>query len=62
VRTVLNVLWHVLAGVWLALGYVLASVLMGITIIGIVDHEETRPLDAHRFYGRLIAGARPIRG
>ncbi|MEX2612454.1 MAG: hypothetical protein WD380_02655 [Gaiellaceae bacterium] len=27
-----------------------------------VDHEETRPLDAHRFYGRLIAGARPIPG
>jgi len=22
-----------------------------------VDHEKTRPLDAHRFYGRLFAGA-----
>jgi uncharacterized membrane protein YccF (DUF307 family) len=34
-RTVLNVIWLVLAGVWLALGYVLAAVIMAITIIGI---------------------------
>lgn len=35
VRTILNVIWLVLAGVWLALAYVLAGVLLCITIIGI---------------------------
>ena len=34
-RVVLNVIWLVLAGFWLALGYVAAGVLMCITIIGI---------------------------
>ena len=34
-RTVGNVLWLVLAGIWLALGYVLAGLIMFITIIGI---------------------------
>jgi uncharacterized membrane protein YccF (DUF307 family) len=34
-RTILNILWLVLAGVWLALAYVVAAVLMFITIIGI---------------------------
>jgi uncharacterized membrane protein YccF (DUF307 family) len=35
VRTVFNILWLVLAGLWLALAYVLAGVLLCITIIGI---------------------------
>jgi uncharacterized membrane protein YccF (DUF307 family) len=35
VRVVLNILWLVLAGIWLALAYVLAGVLLCITIIGI---------------------------
>lgn len=34
-RTLLNVIWLVLAGVWLALGYVLAGLILCITIIGI---------------------------
>ena len=34
-RFVLNVLWLVLAGIWLAAAYVVAGVLMMITIIGI---------------------------
>lgn len=34
-RLILNILWLVLAGVWLALGYVIAGVLMCITVIGI---------------------------
>jgi uncharacterized membrane protein YccF (DUF307 family) len=34
-RIVLNVLWLVLAGVWLALGYLIAGVIMAITIIGL---------------------------
>lgn len=34
-RLVLNLIWLVLAGVWLALSYVLAGVLLCITVIGI---------------------------
>jgi uncharacterized membrane protein YccF (DUF307 family) len=34
-RTLLNILWLVLAGVWLALGYALAGIILCITIIGI---------------------------
>src|SRR5919109_1732303 len=34
-KSLLNVIWLVLAGVWLALGYLFAAVLMAITIIGI---------------------------
>jgi uncharacterized membrane protein YccF (DUF307 family) len=35
VRLVLNILWLVLAGLWLAIAYVLAGALLFITIIGI---------------------------
>jgi uncharacterized membrane protein YccF (DUF307 family) len=35
VRLVLNLLWLLLAGVWLAIEYVLAAVLLAITIIGL---------------------------
>jgi uncharacterized membrane protein YccF (DUF307 family) len=35
VRTILNVLWLVLSGIWLALGYALAGVVMCILIITI---------------------------
>jgi uncharacterized membrane protein YccF (DUF307 family) len=34
-RTVLNIIWLVLAGIWLALAYLMAAVLLAITIIGI---------------------------
>ena len=34
-KTLLNIIWLVLAGIWLALGYVFAAVLLAITIIGI---------------------------
>ncbi|MGE3235989.1 MAG: YccF domain-containing protein [Thermoleophilia bacterium] len=34
-RTILNVIWLVLAGVWLTIGYLVAAVLLCITIIGI---------------------------
>lgn len=34
-RAIGNVLWFVLAGVWLALGYAVAGALLCITIIGI---------------------------
>jgi uncharacterized membrane protein YccF (DUF307 family) len=35
VRTILNILWLVLAGLWLAIAYVVAGVLLCITLIGI---------------------------
>jgi uncharacterized membrane protein YccF (DUF307 family) len=35
VKTILNILWLLLAGIWLAIGYVLAAVILAITIIGI---------------------------
>jgi uncharacterized membrane protein YccF (DUF307 family) len=34
-KTLLNVLWLVLAGVWLAISYVIAGAIMFVTIIGI---------------------------
>lgn len=34
-RFVLNVIWLVLAGLWLAIGYLIAAVLLTITIIGV---------------------------
>ena len=34
-RVVLNVLWLVLAGIWMAIAYVIAGLLLCITIIGI---------------------------
>jgi uncharacterized membrane protein YccF (DUF307 family) len=34
-RTIGNILWFVLAGIWLALGYFLAGLVFCITIIGI---------------------------
>ena len=34
-RTIGNVLWFVLAGLWLAIGYALAGVILCVTIIGI---------------------------
>lgn len=34
-RTIGNILWFLLAGLWLALGYTLSALLMCITIVGI---------------------------
>lgn len=34
-RTIGNILWFILAGIWLALGYALAGLVLCITIIGI---------------------------
>ena len=34
-RLVLNVLWIVFGGVWMALGWVIAGVLMAITVVGL---------------------------
>ena len=34
-RTIGNVLWLILAGIWLAIGYTVAGVVMCVTIIGV---------------------------
>ena len=34
-RTILNLIWLVLSGIWMAIGYVVAGVLLCVTIIGI---------------------------
>lgn len=34
-RTIGNILWFILGGLWLALGYVLGGIVLCITIIGI---------------------------
>jgi uncharacterized membrane protein YccF (DUF307 family) len=34
-KTLLNILWLVLAGIWMAMGYAIAGALMFITVIGI---------------------------
>lgn len=34
-KTIINVLWAIFAGVWMALGYILTGLLFCITIIGI---------------------------
>ena len=43
-KTVLNVIWLVLAGLWLALGYLLAAILLAITIIGLPFAKQSLKL------------------
>jgi uncharacterized membrane protein YccF (DUF307 family) len=56
VRAVLNVIWLVLAGFWLALGYVVAGVLMCITIIGIPFGVQAFKLAVYALwpFGRIL--------
>jgi uncharacterized membrane protein YccF (DUF307 family) len=44
VKTVLNVIWLVLAGFWLAAGYLLAAILLAITIIGLPFAKQSLKL------------------
>jgi uncharacterized membrane protein YccF (DUF307 family) len=55
-RTLLNVLWLVLAGLWLALGYVIAAVIMAITIIGIPFAAQALKLAGYALwpFGRTL--------
>lgn len=58
-RTVLNILWLVLAGFWLALGYLLAAVLLTITIIGIPFAWQSLKLGGYALwpFGRALVPA-----
>ena len=55
-RTLLNIIWLVLAGVWLALGYCIATVLMAITIIGLPFAKQALKLAGYALwpFGRTL--------
>src|SRR4051794_31674474 len=55
-KTVLNILWLVLSGVWMAIGYVIAAVLMAITIIGIPFAKQAVKLAGYALwpFGRTL--------
>jgi uncharacterized membrane protein YccF (DUF307 family) len=56
VRTVLNIIWLVLAGFWLALAYVIAGLLLCITIIGIPFGVQSFKLAGYALwpFGRVL--------
>jgi uncharacterized membrane protein YccF (DUF307 family) len=55
-KTLLNVIWLVLAGFWLALGYLLAAVLLAITIIGLPFAKQALKLSRYALwpFGRAL--------
>ena len=55
-RTVGNILWFVLAGVWMAIGYLVAGVLQCITIIGIPLGIQSFKLAGYALwpFGRVV--------
>jgi uncharacterized membrane protein YccF (DUF307 family) len=64
-RLVLNILWLVLAGIWMAIAYVIAGVLLCITIIGIPFGVQSFKLAAYVLwpFGRaLVLSATRLKG
>jgi uncharacterized membrane protein YccF (DUF307 family) len=57
VKTLLNIIWLLLAGVWLAVSYVVAGVVMFITIIGIPFGMQAFKLAGYALwpFGRTLA-------
>src|SRR6266511_1767464 len=55
-RFILNVIWLVLAGLWLAIGYLLAAGLLAITIIGIPFAKQSLKLAGYALwpFGRTL--------
>ena len=55
-RTIGNILWFVLAGLWMAIGYVLAGVVQCITIIGIPFGLQSFKLAGNALlpFGRVV--------
>ena len=55
-RLILNILWLVLSGFWMALGYVLAGLIMCITVIGIPFGVQAFKLAAYVLwpFGRTL--------
>jgi uncharacterized membrane protein YccF (DUF307 family) len=58
-KTLLNIIWLVLAGFWLALGYCLAAIIMAITIIGLPFAKQALKLAGYALwpFGRVLAPA-----
>jgi uncharacterized membrane protein YccF (DUF307 family) len=59
VRLVLNLIWLLLAGVWLAVAYLVAAVLLAITIIGIPFAVQAIKLAVYALwpFGRTLVKA-----
>jgi uncharacterized membrane protein YccF (DUF307 family) len=57
VRVILNIIWLILAGIWLGIGYVIAGVLLAITIIGIPFALQSFKLAGYALwpFGRVLA-------
>ena len=55
-RLLLNLIWLLLAGIWLALSYLFAAVLLAITIIGIPFAVQSIKLAGYAFwpFGRTL--------
>ena len=49
-KALLNIIWLVLAGVWLALGYLLAAVILAITIIGLPFAKQSLKLAGYALW------------
>jgi uncharacterized membrane protein YccF (DUF307 family) len=60
VRVLLNLIWLVLAGIWLGIEYVLAGVILCITIIGIPFGVQSFKLAGYALwpFGRMLIPAR----
>jgi uncharacterized membrane protein YccF (DUF307 family) len=56
VRTIGNILWLVLAGFWLAVGYAIAGILLCITVIGIPFGVQSFKLAGYSLwpFGRVV--------
>ena len=55
-KTLLNIIWLLLAGVWMALGYLVAAVLLAITIIGLPFAKQSLKLGGYALwpFGRAL--------
>src|SRR6478672_10229876 len=55
-KTLFNIIWLVLAGVWMALGYLVAAVLLAISIIGLPFAKQSLKLGGYALwpFGRAL--------
>ena len=55
-KTLFNIIWLVLAGLWMALGYLIAAVLLAITIIGLPFAKQSLKLGGYALwpFGRAL--------
>ena len=55
-KTLLNIIWLVFAGAWMALGYLLAAMLLAVTIIGLPFAKQSLKLGGYALwpFGRAL--------